>query len=148
MGAYEWETPAMCRKANPDFLEHKEMVGQRKLTVFLDAELWMQETKIPISIKEQAKEYANKNLDRLNGCFFIKQVQDEKTKQIYSIDMESETYNVVVRETGRILYSILRVTGYRWTVFRIAQDGSYVLQEGGEKHWNIAVNTNIYDLYV
>ena len=34
MGAYEWETPAMCRKANLDFLEHKEMVGQRKLTVF------------------------------------------------------------------------------------------------------------------
>lgn len=106
------------------------------------------ETKIPTSIKEQAKEYANKNLDRLNGCFFIKQLRDERTEQIYSIDMESETYNVVARETGRILYSILRVTGYRWTVFQVAQDGSYVLQEGGEKHWNTAVNTNIYDLYV
>ena len=143
-----WKTPAMCRKANPDFLIHKEIVGRRNLTVFLDAEFWMQEKEIPENIKEQIKEYANKNLDRLNGCFFMKQIPDEMEDLVYSVDMESETYNIVERETGRILYSILRVTGYRWSVFRVSQSGDYVLDKSGEKHWSTAVNTSICDLYV
>lgn len=142
-----WKTPALCRKANPDFLVHKEMVGRRNLTVFLDAELWMQEKRIPENVKEQAREYANKNLDRLSGCFFVKQIPDEMENTVYSIDMESETYNIVGRETGRILYSIVKVTGYRWTMFRISQNGTYVLEKGGGKHWSTVVNTNIFDLY-
>lgn len=116
---YICKSVAEFRKSHPDFLEHKEFTGKKKLTVFIDPGV-LTEINLPDDVVQKVLEKANgeNGVKRTFTSMYATSVVSEENGLEYWIDIDCRTYNVRNLDTDRILYSVLDVEALRFYAYK------------------------------
>ena len=139
MKNYICKSVAKIRKSHPDFLEHKEFTGKKKLTIFIDPGI-LTEIGLPDDVVQKVLEEANneeKGVKRTDSILFAKAVVSKNGLQ-YWVDIGCKPYNVRNYETDKILYSVLRVVELRFAAYKANGYGIYegLPVDSEEIDWN------------
>ncbi|RHP47024.1 hypothetical protein [Clostridium sp. AF32-12BH] len=142
---YVMKSAAVFRKAHK-MPEHKE----KRVTVFLDASM-LAKSDLPEEVVNNAIMSANNDrfgLTRLeNFCMCAPVIGKDGLK--YCIDLESETYTICNEKTGKPIYSVICVTGYRYAAYKADIYGYYSglpVKSHSEK-WRTELYWHMFDLY-
>ena len=127
--------------------EHKE----KRVTVFLDASM-LEKSDLPQEIIQNAIASANNDkygLSRLNDFCMCAPVIGKEDGLQYCVELESETYTIRNMETGKPLYSVLNVTGYRYAAYKANAYGVFngLPVKSSSVHWCTGFSNHMYDLY-
>lgn len=121
---YICKSVAEFRKSHPDFLEHREFTGKKKITVFIDPGI-LTEIGLPEDVVQKALQEANGEIRRTETTLFAITVVSESNGFQYSVDIGCKPYNVRDYETDKILYSVLRIEELRFTAYKANEYGIY-----------------------
>ena len=143
--SYIMKSAAAFRKAYK-LPERKES----RLSVFLDASV-LEKSDLPEEVIQKAIEAAQDGkygLTRLNDFCMCGGIVANDGLQYY-VDLESETYTIYDHSTWKRLYSVIRVTGYRYAAYKANIYGVYngLPVKGNEHDWKTGFSNNMYDLY-
>lgn len=145
-GEYIMKSAASFRKAYK-LPEHKE----KKLTVFLDAEL-LKKSDLPAEVINNAIAYANNDkygLGRLNDfcmCDGVIALDDLK----YHVDLQSRTYTIYNDHTGKPMYRVIQITSYRYAAYKANIYGVYnglPVKSICHSDWRAWSYSHAHDLY-
>lgn len=117
--SYICKSVAEFRKSHPDFLEHKEFTGKKKLTVFIDSGV-LKEIGLPEDVVQKVLEKANgeHGVKRTITSMYATSVVSEENDLEYWIDIDCRTYNVRNLDTDRIIYSVLDIEALRFYAYK------------------------------
>lgn len=137
---------SIFRKKNPSFMEHTEQVGNRNLSVFMDASYLDTFTSIPEDVKILALQDAYKNgMSRIEGISSDTRF-DIRNDFLYYLGLQSCTYDVY-SQSGQLLYSVIKITGMRYRSYeKTIYGGAGALYEYIVRNWRTSIHTNIIDL--
>lgn len=136
------------KRAFPKFQNHEEKIMKRKIMVFIDP-YELEKLEIPNDVREKVYSYANRYLKRLNSFTLCNEIISKEDGCKYYMDLESEAYDIYGVKENRILYSVIRIVGYRLSCFNPTKNGEYQYDESKSitYHWSSSVYTPIYDLW-
>lgn len=142
------KSAAEFRKTNPDFLEHTEKVGNKNVTVFIDATEFKSKSSLPDDVIERVLDEVNSNASRINNIIFATGKASQEDGLYYYVDTDGRTYNVIDKEKDKFLYSIIEIKGWRYNAYECDRFGSYGLPViSNTYNWSQSINTEIRDLY-
>lgn len=146
MRNYVENTAQVFRRKNPTFSEHRERVGKRDIPVFIDARFLEDYKTIPEEVKRLAIHNAPKEgMSRIDG-FAFDSPYDIGDGLIHYLGLQSCTYNVWNERTGKLIYSVLQIDGFRYNSYRKLYFGEKELCCNIEQRWKTSIQTEIVDL--
>ena len=147
MKNYVEKAAQVFRKKNPTLSEHRERVGKREIPVFIDDRFLEDYSMIPEEVKKMAIENAPKDgMSRIDG-FAFDSPYDIGDGLIHYLGLQSSTYNVWNERTGKLIYSVLQINGFRYNAYRKLCYGEKKLCCNMEQRWKTSIQTEIFDLF-
>lgn len=147
---YILKSAASFRKKFGEMAEEKKAYGKKTISVFFDFSFLDQIGDIPADVKIKTTKQATLNMERINPlCFGTSCVSNEDGFQYY-VDYDGETYNIIDDTKGKLLYSVIKITGVRFCTYRPNIYGIYdgLPVKNGTYNWEQTTITKmICDLY-
>lgn len=146
MRNYVENNAQVFRRKNPTFWEYKERVGKREIPVFIDDWFLEDYPVIPEQVRRLAVENAHKEgMSRIDG-FAFDCPYDIDDGLIHYLGLQSCTYNVWNERTGKLMYSVIQIDGFRYNSYRKLRYGEKELHSTMEQRWKTSIQTEIVDL--
>ena len=141
---YIKKSAASFRNVYP-FPERKE----KHLAVFFDLSI-LEKSDIPVDVIQKVTEASldeRRGFTRTNDLFIGGGIVGRDGLQ-YCVDLESETYTIYNKQTGKRLFSVIRVIAYRYAAYKANTYGIYdgLPVKSASHQWRTDLCNHMYDL--